>query len=120
MNENKEVNIIRMSDVEYFDKPKNNTKKRKIENSIINKKNQEEFLNNNKKCSFLDKKTLITQPRKSFKYLVHQAYKNRNLSNSFNKYYESSKRKRERNNIKNNKQEIFIENKNNNNKSKKL
>ena len=147
---NKEVNILQMPNLEHFDKPKNNIQERKIENKIINEKNQEESLNisptnllikknkfknddillkndelniiydNHKKSSFVDKNALITQSRQSFKYLVHQAYKNRNLSNSFNKYYESSKRKREGNKIKNNKQEIFIENKNNNKSKNKF
>ena len=33
------------------------------------------------------------EPRQSFKYLVHQASKNREISNSFHKYYESRQRK---------------------------
>ena len=134
--DNKEVNIYQMPNAEDFDTPKNSQKERINENRLIGK-NQYESLNispinllmkkskfknddnllkkdevniiydNNKKCSLLDKK-INTKPKQSFQYLVHQANKNRNLSKSFHKYYESGARSREGSKMKNNNNEEIL------------
>ena len=159
---NKENNVLKVSNVEDFDKPKNKInnekeikkeewnekkKRKKIMNeccsegnilksndNIINNNSQNDFiskfknddilLNKDKsiyddirKSPILEKKLIFGKPRQTFKFLVHQAYKNKELSNSFNKYYESGSRSREgskikkndekENNIDNSKKQIF-------------
>ena len=62
-------------------------------NSNEQKKLNKENHNVNSTSSFLEiknrKPSSELQPKQSFKYLVHQATKSRDISNSFHKYYES-------------------------------
>ena len=148
---NKDNNVLKISNVEDFDKPKikinnekeinkekevilgNEKKKRKknmneccSEGNIF--KNNENIINNNspndfipkfknddillnkdnsiydniRKSPILEKKLIFGKPRQTFQFLVHQAYKNKDLSNSFTKYYESGSRSRKGSKIKNN------------------
>ena len=107
---NKENNIIHMPNVEDFDKPKNNTKDIQIKKELsfntpksllknTKYKNDDSIL----KAESKDKNE--NSERESFQFLVNQAYRNRDLSNSFSKYYESHTKSREqsiRKNEKNN------------------
>ena len=164
---NKENNIIKMSNIEDFDKPKGKKEKKNIINDnkiknkdiseyhsegnlldfqndeivieknknknhylinspigllkniqtfknddiILNKEETNNIYNNLKKTPLLEKKVIIGKPRQTFQFLVHQAYKNRDLSNSFNKYYESGTRSREGSKLKNENQESYIDQK---------
>ena len=115
---NKESNIVHMANVEDFDKPKNNIKEKKINfdlslNNPIGLLKKSKYKNDDillKKDS-LEKNDNNT--KETFQFLVNQAYKNKDLSNSFSKYYESRAKSREqsiRKNVKNNK-EILTEKK---------
>ena len=159
---NKENDVLKVSNVDDFDKPKNKInnekeikkeegnekkKRKKIMNECCSEgnilKNNDNIINNNsqndfiskfknddillnkdksiydeiRKSPILEKKLIFGKPRQTFKFLVHQAYKNKELSNSFNKYYESGSRSREgskikkndekENNIDNSKKQIF-------------
>ena len=117
---NKESNVYHMPNLEDFDKPKNNEKEKDSE--IKNKLNEDIDKNSSnllmlKKSKFnnddmilksdiFDKK-LDVKNRRTFQFYVHQAYKNRDLSSSFNKYYESAGKSREGSKIKNSKKDFL-------------
>ena len=116
---NKENNVCRLTNVEDFDKPKNNIKDKNIEkrknNFLINSpvsllKNQK--YKNDDILLKLEKKE-NNNTKETFQFLVNQAYKNKDLSNSFSKYYESHARSRQQSKIKNSNdnQEIITEKK---------
>ena len=105
---NRENNIIHMPNVEDFDKPKNNTKEIQIKKELsfntpksllknTKYKNDDSFL----KAESMDKNE--NNERESFQFLVNQANRNRDLSNSFSKYYESHTKSREQSMRKNEK-----------------
>lgn len=132
-------NVVEISNIEDFDKPKSKInkeedvkekKKRKNMNECCSEGNIHNIINNNcsnnlknltkiknddillnkdksnyddiRKSPLLEKRLILGKPRQTFQFLVHQAYKNKDLSNSFNKYYESGSRSREGSKIKNN------------------
>ena len=104
---NKENNIIHMPNVEDFDKPKNNTKEIQIKKEL-SFNTPKSLLKNSKyknDDSFLKAETDKNEnnERESFQFLVNQAYRNRDLSDSFSKYYESHTRSREQSMRKNEK-----------------
>ena len=65
-----------------------------LKQNYPNQNNKENNINNNEP-KYLNKEKINAnstneiQPKQSFKYLVHQASKSRDISNSFNRYYES-------------------------------
>ena len=104
---NRENNIIHMPNVEDFDKPKNNTKEIQIKKEL-SFNTPKSLLKNSKyknDDSFLKAETDKNEnnERESFQFLVNQAYRNRDLSDSFSKYYESHTRSREQSMRKNEK-----------------
>ena len=83
----------------------------KIKNDDILLSKEKSNYDNIRKSPLLEKRLILGKPRQTFQFLVHQAYKNKDLSNSFNKYYESGSRSREGSKIKNNdEKESNIEN----------
>jgi len=87
----------------------NNLSKIKNDDILLNK--EKSNYDNIRKSPLLEKRLILGKPRQTFQFLVHQAYKNKDLSNSFNKYYESGSRSREGSKIKNNdEKESNIEN----------
>ena len=76
-----------------------NMKEKSIQTSTENNNNEEKNIKDNES----EKSSLATsgnkllswniRPKQSFQFLVHQASKNRDLSNSFHKYYESNQLK---------------------------
>ena len=74
--------------------------KYKKDDILLNK--DKSIYDNIRKSPLLEKKLIFGKPRQAFRFLVHQAYKNKDLSNSFNKYYESNSRSREGSKIKDN------------------
>ena len=98
--EKQNININEINNQKYTlnIKPKKNYISSQTETSLNqnypNKNIKENNLNNNEQ-KYLSKENINSnstneiQPKKSFKYLVHQASKSRDISNSFNRYYES-------------------------------
>ena len=74
--------------------------KYKKDDILLNK--DKSIYDNIRKSPLLEKKLIFGKPRQAFRFLVHQAYKNKDLSNSFNKYYESNSKSREGSKIKDN------------------
>ena len=74
--------------------------KYKKDDILLNK--DKSIYDNIRKSPLLEKKLIFGKPRQAFRFLVHQAYQNKDLSNSFNKYYESNSRSREGSKIKDN------------------
>ena len=114
----KENNIYHMTNVEDFDKPNNNLDKRKnnfLINSPICLLKKKKYKNDDNILLKLEKKdnSNNSNSKETFQFLVNQAYKNKDLSNSFNKYYESRARSRQQSKIKddNNSQEKATEKK---------
>ena len=62
-------------------------------NTEINNNEERNKDNRSESSSFIGNRfpNLNIKPKQSFQFLVHQATKNRDLSNSFHKYYESNK-----------------------------
>ena len=99
------INDIRVNIDSYVyqkDKLLNNIKESKEKrsnnyqknNDDINNENNKDKDNRSEKSSFIGNNRFINwtlKPKQSFQFLVHQASKNRDLSNSFHKYYESNK-----------------------------
>ena len=92
-------------------------KKIEIEkNAFSNDKYKDETLRNNKTKNYsinttrAKSKTSRLDNKKTFKFLIHQAYKNRDLSTSFNRYYKSGQSLR-------GKSQIIKDNKKHNNDS---
>ena len=79
--------------------PKKNDTKMRTESALINTENNNNNEDNNNKDNISETSSFISnrfinlnlKPKQSFQFLVHQASKNRDLSNSFHKYYESNK-----------------------------
>ena len=90
-------------------------KKIEIEKILVSNNNNNNFnnFNNNNNNKETKKTRANSYNKKSFKFLIHQAYNNKDLCTSFNRYYKSGQVLKERNlsikNINNNK-----DNKNNN------
>lgn len=121
INENiKEISVFHMPDVQDFDKPIKNKKEKENEFSIISPKSSL------KKSKYINDDILLkrnnSNVKESFQFLVNQAYKNREISNSFHKYYESHARSREQSIIKidNNSIGELLTEKKNHSRNKKL
>ena len=97
-----EGNILKNNDDITNNSPINfkNLPKYKNDDLLLNK--DKSIYYNIQKSPLLEKKFIFGKPRQTFQFLVHQAYKNKDLSNSFTKYYESGSRSREGSKIKNN------------------
>ena len=83
----------------------------KNDDIILNENDANNIYTHIKRSPVLEKKVILGKPRQTFQFLVHQAYKNRELSNSFNKYYQSGARSREGSKDKNIKKEDINEQK---------
>jgi hypothetical protein len=83
----------------------------KNDDIILNENDANNIYSHIKRSPVLEKKVILGKPRQTFQFLVHQAYKNRELSNSFNKYYQSGARSREGSKDKNIKKEDINEQK---------
>ena len=94
-NDNKLNNLNINTKRNYLHSQTESSLKLNEQNNYESKKLNKENNNLNRASSLMEMKTKYInnelKPKQSFKYLVHQATKSRDISNSFHKYYETRK-----------------------------